>query len=173
MSSIRTNFTVGVFVIIGIAIACIAIFWLGMSSYLEKGLFYAAYFDESVQGLSKDSPVKYRGVAIGRVDSIDVAPDSTLIQVIVKIESGLKPEEHIVAQLKSVGITGIMFIELDKKQPNEPNLSPKINFPTKYPVIATKPSDIKRLFDSVNEVLNILKTLDLQAISDKAKNALD
>jgi phospholipid/cholesterol/gamma-HCH transport system substrate-binding protein len=173
MSSIRTNFTVGVFVIIGIAIACIAIFWLGMSSYLEKGLFYAAYFDESVQGLSKDSPVKYRGVAIGRVDSIEVAPDSTLIQVIVKIESGLKPEEHIVAQLKSVGITGIMFIELDKKQPNEPNLSPKINFPTKYPVIATKPSDIKRLFDSVNEVLNILKTLDLQAISDKAKNALD
>jgi len=114
MSSVKTNFTVGIFVIIGFSIVVIAIFWLGMSSYLEKGKFFAAYFDESVQGLDKDSPVKYRGVSIGRVDNIKVAPDSTLIQVILKIETDLKLGKNIVAQLKSVGITGIMFVELDK-----------------------------------------------------------
>jgi len=173
MSSVKTNFTVGIFVIIGFSIVVIAIFWLGMSSYLEKGKFFAVYFDESVQGLDKDSPVKYRGVSIGRVDSITVAPDSTLIQVILKIETDLKLGKNIVAQLKSVGITGIMFVELDKKQQVEPDLSPKINFPTKYPVVATKPSDIKKFLDSVNEVLNILKTLDLKGISDKAKMVLD
>ena len=119
MASIKTKFTVGLFVAIGLAIAIVAIIWLGMSNYLQKGQFYSAYFDESVQGLDKDSPVKYRGVSIGRVHSISVAPDATLIQVILKIESGLKIEKDLisdlVARLKSVGITGIMFVELERK----------------------------------------------------------
>jgi len=114
VANIKTKLMVGIFVIMGFTIATAAIIWLGMSSYFDKGLRYVAYFDESVQGLDKDSPVKYRGVPIGRVESIKVAPDATLIEVVMKIEEGLKPEEHrgdVVAQLKSIGITGIMFVE--------------------------------------------------------------
>jgi len=143
MASIKTKFNVGLFVMLGIIIATVAIMWLGISNYFEKGKLYAAYFDESVQGLNKDSPVKYRGVTIGRVDSIRVAPDATLIEVVMKIETDLKHGSNLVAQLKSVGITGIMFVELDHKRDDEPNYSPEINFPSKYLVIATKPSDIK------------------------------
>jgi phospholipid/cholesterol/gamma-HCH transport system substrate-binding protein len=173
MASIRTKFTVGLFVVIGFSVALVAIMWLGMSHYFEKGRFYVAYFDESVQGLGKDSPVKYRGVTIGRVDTISVAPDATLIQVVLKIESDLKPGEDLIGQLKSVGITGIMFIELDRKNHAEPDFSPKISFPSKYPVIATKPSDIKKLLASFEEVLNEIKGLDLKGISDKAKETID
>jgi phospholipid/cholesterol/gamma-HCH transport system substrate-binding protein len=167
---------VGIFVIIGFAVATAAIIWLGMSSYFEKGLYYVAYFDESVQGLDKDSPVKYRGVPIGRVESIKVAPDGFLIEVIMKIEEGLKPEEHleeVVAQLKSVGITGIMFVEIERKKPHEPDLSPRIDFPAKYPVVATKPSEIKQLIKGIDDVVNKVKALDLMSISIKLKTALD
>ena len=132
MASIKTKLVVGIFVMIGFALASVAIIWLGMSNYLEKGTYCVAYFDESVQGLDKDSPVKYRGVSIGRVESINVAPDETLIQVVMKIRKGLKLEiilENVVAQLKAIGITGIMFIELDRKKPLEPDRSPEIQCP--------------------------------------------
>ncbi|MBW1865838.1 MAG: MCE family protein, partial [Deltaproteobacteria bacterium] len=176
MATIRTKLMVGIFVIIGFATATAAIIWLGMSNYFEKGLYYVAYFDESVQGLDKDSPVKYLGVPIGRVESIKVAPDATLIEVVMKIEEGLKPEEHleeVVAQLKSVGITGIMFVEIERKQPYEPDLSPQINFPAKYPVVATKSSEIKQLIKGIDDVINKVKALDLISISTKLKSALD
>ena len=176
MASIKTKFTVGLFVITGLAIAVVTIMWLGKSHYLEKGQYYIAYFDESVQGLAKDSPVKYRGVSIGRVDNIVVAPDATLIKVILKIESSLKPEDHredIVAELKSVGITGIMFIELERKKDDEPDLSPEINFPSEYPVIATKPSNISQIIKGIDNVLNQINALDLQAITAKVKTMLD
>lgn len=177
MASIRTKFTVGVFVAIGLVIAIAAIVWLGMSNYFQKGLLYAAYFDESVQGLTKDSPVKYRGVSIGRVDSIGVAPDANLIQVILKIETGLRIEadliEGLVARLKTVGITGIMFIELERKGPGEPNLSPTLTFTPRYPVIATKPSDIRKIIQGLDEVLNQVRELDIRGITDRIKTTLD
>ena len=141
MATLKTKFSVGLFLIIGMAVAIVAIIWLGMSNYLEKGRFYVAYFDESVQGLDKDSPVKYRGVHIGRVFHIGVAPDDRLIEVVLKIESDIQPQhEHknIVAQLKSVGITGLMFIELEHRKPGETDLSPSISFKPPYPVVPTR-----------------------------------
>jgi hypothetical protein len=89
----------------------IIIFNKDIPSSLTIDLGNVTYFDESVQGLDKDSPVKYRGVSIGRVENINVAPDAALIQVVLKIESGLESGiDDIVARLKSVGITGIMFV---------------------------------------------------------------
>jgi len=176
MASIKTKFTVGLFVMIGSVIAVVAIMWLGKFYYLEESQHYIVYFDESVQGLTKDAPVKYRGVSIGRVDNIVVAPDADLIKVILKIESGLKLEDHledIVAELKSVGITGIMFIELERKKDEEPDLSPETTFPSEYPVIATKPSNISRIIKGIDNVLNQINALDLQGITAKFKTTLD
>jgi phospholipid/cholesterol/gamma-HCH transport system substrate-binding protein len=144
-----------------------------MSHYFEKGKYYVAYFDESVQGLDTDSPVKYRGVPVGRVDSIGVAPDATLIQIVMKIEAELKNIENIVAQLKSVGITGIMFIELDQRAEEEPDVSPRIQFPSKYPVIATKPSGIKMFFEGIGDILKQMKELDAKLIAENFNTTLD
>ena len=172
MATIKTKFTVGLFVVLGLALVIIAVIWLGMSHYFEEGQYYVAYFDESVQGLDKDSPVKYRGVSIGRVHSIGVAPDANLIQVLLKIETSIQLDKSIVAQLKSVGITGIMFVELDKIDAGAPVLTQEINFPTKYPVINTRPSDIKQFFEAVNEALVGFKQLDIRGISDSLKMTL-
>jgi len=172
MASIKTKFNVGLFVILGITIATIAIMWLGISHYFEKGKLYAAYFDESVQGLNKDSPVKYRGVTIGRVESIGVAPDAKLIEVVMKVETDLKPGKNLVAQLKSVGITGIMFVELDNKKESEPDYSPEINFPSKYLVIATKPSDIKLYMEGLAKFLHEINSLNLKSSLEKWDSAM-
>lgn len=173
MPSQRTKFIVGLFLSGGTAIILIAVIWLGTSRYLEKGQYYVTYFNESVQGLDKDSPVKYRGVAIGRVVKITVAPDSKLIKVVLKIESGLPLGSNVVAQLKVVGITGAMFVELDQKKEGEPDRSPKLTFPSEYPIVASQPSDIGEIIRNVDEVLNKLKALDLEGISDRVKSTLD
>ena len=173
MASRKAKFTVGLFVAGGLTISVLAIVWLGMSRYFEKGRFFVTYFNESVQGLKKDSPVKYRGVSIGRVESIGVAPDSKLIQVILKIESGQKLNNDIVAQLKNVGITGSMLVELDRKKKGEPDESPVLSFPSEYPIVASKPSEINRLLRGLDEVLNHFKSIDLKGISDKLKLTLD
>ncbi|UCD78736.1 MAG: MCE family protein [Desulfobacterales bacterium] len=173
MASQRTKFAVGLFLTCGMVFAILIIIWLGMSRFLEEGRHYVTYFDESVQGLNIDSPVKYRGVFIGRVESIGVAPDSKLIQVVLKIESGQVLDSSIVAQLKSVGITGSMFIELDRKAAEEPDQSPKLNFPTEYPIIASKPSEIGELISGINEVLHQIKSLDLQGIVGQIKLTLE
>ncbi|MGD9180328.1 MAG: MlaD family protein [Desulfobacterales bacterium] len=173
MATQKTKFAVGLFVAVGFALAILVIIWLGMSRFLQKGRFYVTYFDESVQGLDVDSPVKYRGVFTGRVESIGVAPDSKLIKVILKIESGQKLDQNIVAQLKSVGITGSMFVELDQKRAGEADQSPPLGFPSEYPIIASKPSEIKGLIGGLEEILSQIKALGLEEISDKIKATLD
>jgi len=172
MASQKTKFTVGLFLAGGLVFAIVVIIWLGMSRFFEKGRYYVTYFDESVQGLNVDSPVKYRGVFIGRVEGIAVAPDSKLIQVVLKIESGQSIDRNIVAQLKSVGITGSMFVELDRKKAGEPDQSPRLNFPSKYPIVASRPSEIGELISGINDVLDQIKSLDLQGIAEQVKSTL-
>lgn len=173
MASQKTKFTVGLFLASGVAIAVIAFVWLGMSRFLQKGHFYVSYFNESVQGLDIDSSVKYRGVPVGRVDRIEVAPDSKLIKVVLKIETGQPLERNIVAQLKSVGITGAMFIELDQRKRGEPDRSPPLSFPSEYPIVASKPSDISQILQGIDDILSKVNRVDLDGISNKIKNSLD
>jgi phospholipid/cholesterol/gamma-HCH transport system substrate-binding protein len=173
MASQKTKFVVGLFLVCGIGIALLAFIWLGMSRYFEKGRFYVTYFNESVQGLDKDSPVKYRGVSVGRVHSISVAPDSKLVKVVLKIETEMVLDTNMVAQLKSVGITGSVFIELDQKKRDEPDRSPPLSFPSEYPIVASKPSELGEILQGIDDILNKIKALDLEGISAKIKSNLD
>ena len=170
MATLKTKFSVGLFLICGIAVLILAIIWLGMSNYFEKGRLYVAYFDESVQGLDVDSPVKYRGVHIGRVHSIGVAPDERLIEVVLKIESDLQPEgnaKNLVAKLKSVGITGLMFIELEHQPPEATEPAPSYSFKPEYPVIPTRPSEISKFFQGIDDVFNTIRSIDTETISQQ------
>ena len=173
MDSQRTKLTVGLFMFVGLCIALLAFIWLGMSNYLEKGHLYSIYFEESVQGLEKDSPVKYRGVDIGRVVKLAVAPDSKLIEAIVKIDREHRLEKNIVAQLTNAGITGIMFIELDLKEPEEEDKSPGLSFKSDYEIIPSKPSNITEILEGIDDLFDQIRSIDLETISGKIKTTLD
>ena len=172
MARKTSKFMIGLFVTIGILIGMVAVVWLGASKYFEKGQTYVTYFDESVQGLQLDSAVKYRGVEAGRVEKIRVAPDNRLIEVVMKINLRGKLEREYVAQLKAAGITGIVFVELDRKESDKPDLSPKITFASEYPVISSKPSDVKQLLTGIDNVIQSLNKIDTQGISDQIKSTL-
>lgn len=172
MASMRTNFIVGLFLIIGIAATAATVIYVGATSYFQKGSLYVVYFDESVQGLNKDSPVKYRGVSIGQVHDIRISKDDQLIEVVLRIEKDWKPGHDTVAQLKSIGITGIMFVELDLKKTGEEVLSLTPSHASPYPVIPTRSSDIRELLVGVAEVVRQLKGLDISEVSRSLKTTL-
>jgi len=173
MASIKTNFVVGLFTIVGLAFITAVIIYVGATNYLSGGRIYAAYFNESVQGLSKDSPVKYRGVSIGQVDDIRIARDARLVEVLLRIESDWEPDKNIMAQLKSIGITGIMFVELDVRDPSDQILVPDSEYHSSYPVIPTKQSEIKQLLSGVADVVAQMKAIDLQGVFGKAETTIE
>jgi len=160
-----SKFVVGLFVTIGVLIGASAIVWLGASKYFQRGAAYVTYFDESVQGLSADSIVKYRGVEIGRIENIRVAPDNKLIEIVMKINLRGDLEHTTVTQLKDVGITGMKFIELDHRVPGEADLSPEIVFAAEYPIIPSRPSEIRQVFSKVDKIIEKIEAIDIQEIS--------
>jgi phospholipid/cholesterol/gamma-HCH transport system substrate-binding protein len=159
----------GLFVTLGIVLGVAVIIWIGASKYFEKGDRYVTYFDESVQGLQRDSAVKYRGVDVGRIEDIRVAPDNRLIEVVMKINLKEDVEKNSVAYLRVAGITGIVFIELDRKDPDSPDLSPKLDFASQYPIIPSRPSQIRQIFSGIDEIIEKIKQLDLEDIARSVK----
>jgi len=169
MARKTSKFLVGLFIIAGSLIAAVAIIWVGAIRYFQAGKQYVTYFDESVQGLQKDSEVKYRGVTVGRVDDIRIAPDNRLIAVIMNISMREEAVKNLVAQLQLTGITGLVFVNLDLQKPEDLEITPKIDFVSEYPVIPSKPSEYKRLLGSVEEIVNKIKELDLKTVSEQVK----
>ncbi|MBN1474994.1 MAG: MCE family protein [Syntrophaceae bacterium] len=170
MAGRTSKFLIGIFVITGTVLAAVIIIWVGASDFFRKGSIYVTYFDESVQGLQADSTVKYRGVEVGKVKSIKVAPDDRLIEVAMKIELSSDLQNHTEAQLRTTGITGIVFIELDQVRPGEKSSSPKITFQTSYPVIPSRRSEISRLLEDTNEIMKSIKAVDFKGLSDQLKS---
>jgi phospholipid/cholesterol/gamma-HCH transport system substrate-binding protein len=167
----RKYFIVGLFVTLAFLLTAAAIIWINASKYFEQGAVYITFFDESVQGLSKDSEVKYQGVAVGRVKDIRIAPDNKTVAVYMIINLRDDLPKKVVAQLNMAGITGLMFINLVPRQPDEPDLSPKITFATEYPVIPSKPSEISQILTGVKDVVESIKNADLGATIKEIREA--
>ena len=166
-----SNFMIGLFVTVGILVGVGVIVWVGASQYFEKGGMYVTYFDESVQGLQRDSSVKYRGVDVGRIVKLGVAPDNRLIEVVMKIDLKNDLEKKTVAQLKAAGITGIVFVELDILDSSTPDLSPRLDFAAQYPVIQSRPSEVRQILSRIDEVVDNLNKIDVKGMSDQFKSA--
>lgn len=169
MAKKTANFMLGLFVILGFFLAVGAIIWVGATSFFQKGQSYVTYFDESVQGLQGDSNVKYRGVDVGRVEKIRVAPDNKLIGVAMKVNLRDDLPANTVAQLKAAGITGVMFIELDRRKPGDADLSPKINFPSEYPIIPSRPSEMRKILLQIDSLVAKFDQIDTKGISEQLK----
>lgn len=169
MARKNSHFMIGLFVTVGLAIGVAAIVWVGASKYFEKGSVYVTYFDESVQGLQVDSRVKYRGVDIGKVQSIGVAPDHKLVEVVMKIDLAGESWKNVVTQLRAAGITGIVFIELDRRSEEDPTLMPPPGMESRYPVIVSKFSQTKQMITSADKIMGRVEQVDIKGISDQLK----
>jgi phospholipid/cholesterol/gamma-HCH transport system substrate-binding protein len=152
------NYTlVGAFVLGLSALLITGILWLASGgAFQKKHDIYQALVGESVAGLSVSAAVKYRGVDVGKVRDIRLDPDnSEQVRLLFAIERGTPIKEDTVAVLKTQGLTGVAYVELDGGSAASPLLQAKT--PGTYPEIRTKPSLSARL---ENVIMRVLSKLD-------------
>ena len=155
---------VGAFVLTLGALLIFAILWLASGGSLQKKYdLYLAIVEESVAGLNLNAPVKYNGVDVGKVQHIQLdANNPQRVRLHFAIERGTPIKVDTIAVLKTQGLTGIAYVELDGGAKDAPALVATADEP--YPTIQTKPSLSTRLETILTSVLakldNTSSTID-------------
>lgn len=105
---------VAIFFIGGVALFVIVIgIIIGDNLLKREDCYYSNFRDVSVAGLSEGSSVKFQGMNIGSVHDIAIDEmDSSIIRIHFCLKPGTPMKEGTTAQLGSVGITGLKFLEL-------------------------------------------------------------
>jgi phospholipid/cholesterol/gamma-HCH transport system substrate-binding protein len=150
----KVNFAiVGVFVLVLGAGLIAGVLWFSSGGAYRKAYdIYQTYMAESVSGLNLDAPVRYRGVEVGRVRKMALAPANVqLVQLTLDIERGTPVKQDTVAVLRVQGLTGIAYVELSGGGPESPALEARPG--EAYPVIRSGPSLMVRLDSAISALL--------------------
>lgn len=169
----KTNYTmVGLFVIMSIALIFVFVIWLVRPTDDKELTSFKIYFTESVSGLNIDSPVKYRGVTIGKVTSMRINPtniEEIQVDILVDREAPIKTDT--VAKLKAQGITGLNYIDLSQGSETTPLLCEENE---EDPVIKSVPSFLVKVEESFGSVsVNLSKTLHATSTLLREENQIE
>jgi phospholipid/cholesterol/gamma-HCH transport system substrate-binding protein len=164
---------IGAFVL-GIGALLVAgVLWLatGLGRDRETRL-YQAFIEESVAGLSVDAPVKYLGVDVGKVSQIAIDPHNVRrVRLHFLIHPSTPIQQDSLAVLKTQGLTGIAYVEINGGSAGSPPLLAGAD--GQPPTIAFKRSLSARLESVLGEVLTKIDrtTTQLNALFDADNQA--
>jgi len=184
MSAKANYFKIGLFVISALSLAVIGVVVLGAGAIFQKKTIVETYFDESVQGLDIGSPVKFRGLQVGKVEEITfVSREYPTSQryILVRMSifqdyfglgttnaAGALLEKEISkglrVRLSFQGVTGTAFLEADY-------LNPRLNRPLPYtweprhPYVPSASSTVTRLSESLERIMRNLEQINYLGIS--------
>ena len=144
-------FAVGIFVSTSLLLLTGFLIWLmGMHS-TQPYDSYTIYFTDPVSGLSDDAVVKYKGVEVGKIVTIGIAPGrSDLIKVDISVKEETPIRSGTTANIEIQGITGMSYIEL-ATETGDKNPPPRIEG-EKYPVLQGKGNQLNRFFDDLPKI---------------------
>ncbi len=154
----KVNFAfVGAFVLaLGTALV-VGVLWLAVGMNTQKRYEpYQTIIQESVAGLNIDAPVKYLGVDVGKVSKIGIDPQNPRqVRLLFLIERGTPIKQDAEAVLKTQGLTGIAYVELNGGSAGAAPLVASVE--GEIPMIRSKPSLSARL---ENVATNVLANVD-------------
>jgi ABC-type transporter Mla subunit MlaD len=183
------HWKLGLFVASAAVLGVAALIWLGAGMIGRGSIDTVTYFDESVQGLDLGSPVKFRGVPIGTVSEISIAPDHRHVEVHARIFtdelqrlglSGPQPSPpqpwldparrspEMGVQLASAGITGVKFLQVDFFNPSTDPPPPVLPFDVPPNYVPSRPSTLKTLEAALGDL-----TVELPGLLMRAGQALE
>ncbi|WP_108468816.1 MlaD family protein [Polynucleobacter difficilis] len=188
MSNSNPNyFRLGLFVLaaIGALIALILVF--GSGQIFQKTFEVETYIKQSVTGLDNGASVRFRGVKVGQVISVGLTGEiyeknvplpQRKAYVIVRMLINGDPKEYfggsnnnvaanLRARVKTMGITGVNYIELDFEAPNSEYPTLTYTWKPEYPVIPSLPSPADEIFTGLQKVVTNLSALNLAETQQK------
>ncbi|WP_144299679.1 MlaD family protein [Elioraea rosea] len=199
MESKTIYFRVGVVILSGLAMLAALIVWVGSDAFRSAGRPFETYFAESVQGLEVGSPVRFRGVPIGRVTQIsmaaaeygqDVSQISVLSNpayrfVVVRFEvftdriaaREIAEVRQMVQgglrmRMASQGITGVLYLEADFVDPIRFAALP-VPWESRYPYIPAVPSTLAQFQSAAERVMARLEAADLPKLVEQANTLVE
>ena len=108
----KTEFYVGLFVIIGILCSLYLFVNLGSVNF-GKDKYYTVYgFFSSVTGLKKGARIEMAGVKIGVVSNVSIDREQLLAKVEFSIYKEIPLCEDIIASVKTSGVIGQKYIDI-------------------------------------------------------------
>jgi paraquat-inducible protein B len=187
---------VGLFVLGALVLSLVALFSFGGINFFSRPERFVVYFDESIHGLDLGSPVKLRGVRVGRVVNISLryvpAKNSSVVAVACELNRNLITDEKGVeidvtqpgklqglvdrgmrAQLGVIGLaTGLLYVELDFLDPAYYPAHPRTELSSPYVEMPAVPSAISEFQANLTEILNDIKKIDFAGLSREVQGLL-
>ena len=165
MSAPTNRWKLGAFVVGSVLVALAAGGALTARTLRIVTVTYTSYFDEAVTGLEVGSPVAFRGVTVGHVSTIDIAPDQRHVEVTYALgasklrllglagegrgkETRISVPPDLRVQLDSTGLTGTKYLQIDFFD-SRATPPPVLPFPVPENYIPSTPSMMKNLGDAV------------------------
>ncbi|MGV0796242.1 MlaD family protein, partial [Mycolicibacterium elephantis] len=106
-----TRLQLGIFAIVTVlTVSAISIFYLKVPAALGIGTYRVTADFVAAGGLYENANVTYRGVTIGRVESVGLSDDSVVAHM--RLNSGTPVPENITATVKSVSAVGEQYVDL-------------------------------------------------------------
>lgn len=160
---------VGLFTLL-LGLALLFAFWW-LSGARQSLTEYLIVSDLPVTGLNAEASVKFRGVEVGKVTRINLNPDQTSIIIRIEVAETLKLNKSAYAQIRSRGVTGLAYIDLD----NASNTAPRLNAGASIPL---HPSMIDRLLEKGPVLISQFETLlksssEMTSTANKVLNNID
>jgi phospholipid/cholesterol/gamma-HCH transport system substrate-binding protein len=140
----------------GIFVAVLSLLLLGLASWLTRDTgkrdIYEISTRETVTGLQPQAPVRYRGVDVGKVDTIGFdskTPGNVLMRL--QVDSAAPITTDTFATLGFQGVTGLSFVQLDDSGKPSPRLVPNKDDPPRIPL---RPGLLAKLQDKGEKILD-------------------
>lgn len=140
----------------GIFVALLSLVLLGLASWLTRDTgqrdIYEISTRETVTGLQPQAPVRYRGVDIGKVESIGFdtrTPGNVLIRI--EVDAAAPVTADTFATLGFQGVTGLSFVQLDDSGKQSTRLVPNDDAPPRIPL---RPGLLAKLQDKGEKILD-------------------
>lgn len=146
--------TVAIFALACLAAAVAFVWWYSGRGDRRDYTLYEIYFEGSVSGLSKGSPVRYLGVDVGRVQTMAVdTTNAGRVKTVVEVDATAPVSGATEAKLGLLGLTGLLYIDLQQDRDAKSTGTP-LPMGENYPVIAARKGTIEASLEKLPDVLN-------------------
>ena len=143
----------GAFVIFVTALVVALATWLSRDNTMRTT--YEMTTRDSVSGLSPQAAVRYRGIAVGKVQNIEFDPKVVgNVLITLAINDNAPITESTFASLAFQGVTGLAFVQLDDTEGTSAALKSKDGNPARIPL---RPGFISKLTDKGDAILTQLE----------------
>jgi phospholipid/cholesterol/gamma-HCH transport system substrate-binding protein len=165
------NIRLGIFVIVGTTLLITALYIIGSKQNLFGSTFKISARFNDVNGLMKGNNVRFAGINVGTVESVDIVTD-TSVNVIMIIENNAQKyiRKNAIASVGTDGLMGNKLVNINSVNTESPIVEENDVLQSLKPVEMDK---MVRTLDVTNENIKVIST-NLRNITDKinSKNSL-